>query len=141
MLFFKKDVRYMQCLSASLRICVSEPLGGLSKSAIAIVSDYGAFNKPEYAAFRKLMRLYFKQALVDRAFKGLKPLKKIDDYQYYLPKLETYLSKLQAFILSGNEAKAKRMSTFLVDFPAAYYRNDSEAMKNILYYEPLRFLE
>lgn len=131
----------MQCLSAALRLCASEPGSGLSKSAIAIVASYGGFGKPAYAEFRKLMRLYFKQALVDGAFMGLKPLKKLDDYQYYIPKLETFLAKLHAFVLSGNEAKAKRMASFLSGFPAAYYRNDSEAMKDILYYEPLRFLE
>jgi hypothetical protein len=141
MLFFKKDLGYMKCLHAFLQVCLADPLCDLSEKAIALVQDYRDFDKDSFVDFRKLMRAYFKQSLVDAAFKGVKRLKKPDDYQYVIPKLEVYVAKLHLFIVGGNAQKAKRMASFLANFPAAYFKNDSEAMQNILYYEPLRFLE
>jgi len=141
MLFFKKDECYMRCMHALLQVCLAEPLGELAGKAIPALQSYQDFGKPAYARFRDVMRAYFKSDLVERAFLGVKREKKLDDYQYYIPKFETYVARLALFMVAGNEKKAKRMASFLAEFPTAYYRNDSEAMKGILYYEPLRFLE
>lgn len=141
MLFFKKDEAYMRCAHALLQVCLADPLGELAVKAMPAVQSFRDFGKAAYAEFRGLMRGYFKSDLVDKAFFRVKREKKLDDYQYYIPKFETYIARLAMFMVAANEKKAKRMASFLAEFPAAYYRNDSEAMKDILYYEPLRFLE
>lgn len=141
MLFFKKDECYMRCMHALLQVCLAEPLAELAGKAMPIVQGYGDFDRAAYAKFRSLMRSYFQGDLVDKAFLRAKRGKKLDDYQYYIPKFETYVARLSLFMVAGDEKKAKRMASFLAEFPSAYYRNDSGAMKDILYYEPLRFLE
>ena len=141
MLFFKKDLEYMKCLSCLLRVCENDPLCELAKRSIAILQDYHDFDKASRDDFRGLCEDYFGRRPAAAPFKGLRRLKKIDDYQYIIPKLESYVAKLHTFIAGGKGQKARRMAGFLKEFPAAYYRNDFEGMQAILYYEPLRFLE